>query len=350
MQKINYEVLHKTEKNLSEFYKIYELDRLAARVYSLTKEVSEEENVVFHKGNKEFDMVKRKRKHSVASTLKHYCSEKIENKFIIKPKSFYKISNKSAIPLTWNMFNYDKFFIDYFEKQYHQFLFLKENHINISFNSVVKNKLYNLKDCLRYIYKTNYPNAKILHQYRSFFDGKCKNYFKSTIGLLNINEELFNLNQNEDLLRDSIQMAYKLNKKIDLSWSVKRLNKEHDDMSYEISKILQKCNNKNLNIKENYLNFSNHSSIEIIKTTGDLTAEGILQHHCVANYESSINNGNCAIFRYKGYTLEIGNIFGSLHLNQARGKYNCTPPNEILEEIDTKIKNYNETIARNIMY
>jgi hypothetical protein len=78
----------------------------------------------------------------------------------------------------------------------------------------------------------------------------------------------------------------------------------------------------------------------LLESAGAIIAEGMIQNHCVGMYCDDVRDGKCAIYTTmyaeNRYTIEIRktgkNKKTEYRVNQIRGRYNNTPPEELVNE------------------
>lgn len=157
-------------------------------------------------------------------------------------------------------------------------------------------KKYNLE------YERIYQKLKNTSDYFTIREHASKSlYFTNpTEYLIYIMDEAVNDKLNADFytIEDMITQAKILNKKINLSWSSKRLNEVHSEwtreiMSYEINQLEQKEYYSDVE-----LDFR-HSNLELITNKVDLFKEGSEMKHCVyTNYNSRVEAKRYFVFKY----------------------------------------------------
>lgn len=337
--------------NVDKFISTYKENPLHARVMALSDTIHTTQVNIFIRSEFNFDIVTENLNYGVSKNLKKYFRRKKIRQVFIKPTSFYikEIANlKPLCAISLQNYEYNTIV-----EKYGWVRFLRENRLNIPFNSVVKYKLYDLKKALSFMYKAPYPYAVILHKHSSFTTRFWRQYRQTVIGITNINEDIFSID--DMFIQDAISMAYKLNKTINLSWSSKRFKQEHDDNAMIIAELTSSFDNRELNINPIFTKFAEHNNIKLLTTTKELAMEGIKQAHCVANYSNQIDSGFCAIYRYKEYTVQINRdksvINNPLTIQQIRGYRNVSATEEIRIEIQDMInvfnnKNFNIGIAK----
>lgn len=349
------------KKDLSEdvkkLFELHKKDRTLSRIlirndpgkYFYT-EIS-----LFKKEKNDFTIINKIVDIRISSNNRMYFVDKNKICVIYSKGKFWYVENKKVRPLTLKdliiyscSFQYKtitelKPEYDIF-KSFSWINFLLENAIfnNVSFNSILKNKLYNSNDLLKHMYKSNILCANTMVSL-NVTPKKYKFISKHTINFNeNLNKELL-LNDNYDLFKDTVRMADILGVKVNCKWSIKRLKLEHDKYSEIITNVIMTESNRTLIIKNIFRDFaSNNLDVLLLETTKDLALEGQRQSHCVSTYSQKVDRGGCAIYKYKDYTAEICHSNDILVLNQLKGFRNMQPLDEIKNELITKITKYNE--------
>lgn len=168
-------------------------------------------------------------------------------------------------------------------------------------------------------------------------------------------------NENSDYrtyFEDLIKIANETNNKINFSLNESNIKEQHDKMLLE---NLDKMKAKQIHVDEKFLILENYlpKQFKMIKNGKELLFEGLIQKHCVNNYSSNINRGQCCIltteYDEKRYTAEIH--FGTSWLAndnehiyrivQFKGYANSSVPNklnsklqEIIDEVNKKERKY----------
>lgn len=222
---------------------------------------------------------------------------------------------------------------------------------DFAFNSFIKHKLFNLNDALKHYYKGPLPMIKIYLDWRSRgYHRLGKDMLKTWREMLRVLYNIENLRLemlNSNLFLDALRMGKILNKRINCSWSLKRLKAEHDRWSNEITDVVIDAEPLLvLNLKQVYLDFGEFSGYRVLRTNKELMREGLVQHHCVGTYSSEVERGICAIYHVKGYTLELRDGVNSrkgkgLFINQLNGRFNELAPSELREEVQAIITQFN---------
>lgn len=159
--------------------------------------------------------------------------------------------------------------------------------------------------------------------------------------------------EDEIYIRDYVSMCFTLKLPINLDIrSLARIRQEHDTMAIELRvrtefpPVVMKPNNP-------FLPIALPDEIVMLKTTEELVEEGIANRNCVASYVNAINHEECAIcsLRYKGsksrYTIEIvKKPNGLFHLAQIKGFANSTPRKDVIEFVQSVIKENNDNIIK----
>jgi hypothetical protein len=114
----------------------------------------------------------------------------------------------------------------------------------------------------------------------------------------------------DHILTDLTNQCLALDKKIDFSWSEKRLNEYHTELTREI--MLFKIDN----IRDTRVEYSDlpsiTNSIKLLSSEKEIFEEGTLMHHCVyTNYWSQVSNRMYFVFTY-----ENGDVRATVGVNK----------------------------------
>lgn len=372
-------ILTETKSNkVDKLFKLYAKNKYTARVVYMN-DASNYENfrtVLFTKANGDFNIVVFRKKYGISKSNIIYNHEKRMLDVIYKGGKFYLVDNTNRragiITLTLNTLfsacsrvnvrnNIDNKLLNVItgllEHRFSWIRFLNENHLcyNTAFNTIVSKKLYNQKKALTHQYKTNYPVAKILDKvYKSGnthghqLIKVLSTYMPYIINIESLQEDWFK-GQNVGMFHDSLKMAKTLDKRVNASWTVRRLKEEHDKWAKVISDIVFIDGNRDMNINKVYKDFSEHSGYNLISTTRDMAYEGKRQNHCVVSYVNSVENGSCAIVTNKDYTIELRTrYFNStpiIDVTQVKGYSNSEPTEVFRKQLDDKVVAYNKSIT-----
>lgn len=343
----NYTILFDNKSpDIHKILDLHKTDKLKARILVKNEphKYQYHRKVLFEKDNS-FNIIEETISIRISTNNKMYFVQTNKTSYVYKDNKFWFIQgigkHSRVLPLV--LAHFTSSILEVFLNKFSWLRFIHENQVfnNVPFNTIVKYKLYNYNDLLKYIYKSNLPTAKLMLK-SNISSYRFKEISKHCINLNeNSNTELFNT-INLDSFNDTIRMANILNKKVNCQWSIKRLTQEHDNWAKEITNIVMEESNRPLNIKAEYLEFAKQNpDLKIITTTKELALEGLIQSHCVATYSSSIDNGNCAIFHINGYTADIRLHNKVLLLNQFKGYKNCQAPEELNSFLLEKLENYN---------
>jgi hypothetical protein len=373
---------NKNEKEIDKLFNLYKKDKKSARTVFMSGDYNRfSYNKVWlfeDPDSDEFDFVWFRVRHGISVTNKIYTHKKRIKTFRYREKNGFWVSVGRSIrrPIDLSPFEYgdvNKYLQMYMAGKFTWYRCMVENHLNFDKNftlhTVWNKKLFNLSKLLKAHYGVPIQTAKKLHEHRikALVDGNLNHMSQLLVSFKKDRRFIKNIENLQDwhfdvdyLLRDSIDMARKLDKVVNLSWSQKRLHKEHDDWAEELTQILFIDDNKALSIKGVYKLFAAYSKYYMIKTTRGLAMEGKKQSHCVGGYGNSVNNGTCAIYHIKGYTLDIrlkscdveGEEVGAwvsnrsgnpqkLYINQFRGYGNKNAPDELRDEVQAKIDEFN---------
>jgi len=232
------------------------------------------------------------------------------------------------------------------------------NHGNdITFGTIRNKKLYNLNRIIRHLY--NIPLSK----YKSLMS-ECEvaevgdNEIQHDLTALRKYSQIFTHCENVRLgnltsaiWNDTMKFAGVLGKKINCGWSLKRLNAEHNKWYQEINEVLYKGDLSPLTIADRFQRFADYSGYTLLASADKLYAEGLINNHCVATYVPKVNSGDCAIFHYKGGTLELSadyQVSGGVRKSQFMDRGNTTVPRSIVNEVVDMIGEYNKMLEDEI--
>ena len=362
-------------ENLINFYKE---DKLKARVFfheNTKRNFLKRRVVYFEDDNGDFSIILFKTQFGITVNSKIYSRESKELSIIYKNKKFYFGDSKKLVQLTVNGVN--RFYshtetmpiIKILVKKFSWLRFVFENKVlhSTSFNTFVNNKLYNLNDSLRFLFKVPLPvikvfmnnNKNLTYDYHTEAREIIK-IFKSYRPYLTNIESMHDGLFVDGLFYDTCNMAKTLGRVVNCKWGRNRLKVEHDKMAREITLIKISCNKlKDLTINRAYIDFAEFSGYKLLTTNFDLYYEGMRQHHCVATYISYVNRGRSGIYHINGYTLELQ--FGlryvtcernmesktidetnKLRISQFKGLFNESAPDELYDEVNDMVKRFNE--------
>ena len=332
------EVIKNIPHYVEKFEELYLEDRYKARIYALEKKPHNLIVRVNYGGGNSFQIFSLTQTFGVSKTLKRYSSSKSHWKYFVNGGKFYKQQQGKLFPASLRSMEQDA--LPVFLSKFSWIRFLVENKFeDISFNTIVRYRLYSRDRVLRKIYGCCPEKAFIIHKHRDDFEVlyTIKRFKDNIQNLDNLNEELL---LDGDLLKDSITLAYKLNKKVNASWSVRRLREEHDEWSKYYTDLVLEIANEPLNISPVFKALNDITG-GIILDTKNLALEGKNMGHCVASYSSVINSGRTAIFHIKGHTAEITVNGNELKLRQFNGVRNISAPPLLRSELEGIISKFN---------
>lgn len=320
-----------------EFFKhLYEKDRYTARVFACERKPSETITYLNDCGKGKFQIYHKDKRYGVSVTLKMYASYRSIATYTAGGGKFYQKERGRLMPI----FTTSHLIKDYeiFIHHYSWLRFYTENGLSLPMNTVVSRKLYDLKKAIKYMYGTSVEVGLKIKNTLEYYEWKTIR--KNIINLENFNIELLN---DRYMFEDTCKMAYKLNLKINAAWSVRRLKEEHDNMSIKLSSIIGSFDDRPLRINEPFIELAATlpDNFTLLKTSGQLLAEGAIQRHCVGGYSGSVNSGRKAIFKYNSYTMEVS-INGKLHLGQLNGKNNSRASELERKYVTGLIEKFNE--------
>ena len=334
------------------FWKIYEKDRMAARLYINSNETKAGfRHVVFIHKNVHV-IVHERVKYGVSTTLRMYKAIAVLDKVYLNIDTGMVLLKKgknfvSCCPTQIVNHEIQEYIISVLP--WIEFIF--KRNLPITFTTIVKNKLYNDKKLMMFYFNANYETSKFLYEYFKDYNRiliKKNNLWMENMN--NLNREHV-LNGNLSTFMDTLKMGIWLLEKTNVAWSVKRMKEEHDQRMTRINVILAEFDNEPLNIAKKFrpaYEFLQHHGCKVFQTTRELILEGFLQHHCVGTYANSVNTGYCMIMRYKDITVQLNESYGSTkehpsyHSVQAKKMFNQEPTKEEKEELKQLIEKTNE--------
>ena len=339
-------------------FKIYEKSKYNARVYFMNENsmvFSKDRVGIFDEPNGDFTIVHFNRKYGISKTNIIYSRESRVFSIIKKGNKFY-LRNKFGIkPLTYGLLSSSNFFnIMEIElvKRLPWIKYLGEHNVlfSTSFNTIYSKKIFSLDKALRYQYKVPVPTAKILHSLTkegNHMVGYLRHYIEYLDNVENLSNTL--PNYNFDLFYDTVKMGKILDKRVNCSWSPKRLKEEHDNWSRLINDIVFVDGDRLLSISPIYVKFAEQSGFKILGTTKEMAYEGKANDHCVGTYIGRVESGSCAIYHINGYTLELRKDWNTnagdgngLVINQFKGYRNCNAPEELYNLVNSELLVFNK--------
>jgi hypothetical protein len=339
-------------------FELYAKDKAQAKIYYHLNQSSFTviRKVLFEYPNGDFKFVKIHKTYGISSNNKMYNSEKTLESIIYKNKKFYHYRNHykkpfvttlsfSNLRMFLNNFGNDNVVLDYLKSKFGWIRFIEEDYMfhMVSFNTVIKNKLYNKKAMLRHLYRCPYPVAKFVHEYTKSIPSPFK-YLKAwyetrkrLINIESLTEEKFRLN----IFSDVCKFSQMVGKTVNCSWGLKRFETEHNKWNKIIVDVLLVNEPlKDLEIHNVFREFAEYSGFNMLLTNHDLISEGRLMNHCVGTYVEQVNNGSCGIYRVYEHTLELRKNNKGLYICQYMGYGNSPAPEELYNKVKEVIDGF----------
>lgn len=340
---------------------VYKQDRYKARVlyYNSTNSYFIWRSVCFERTDGSFEICSFARKFGISKANVIYSREKKTASLIYKNKKFYFKSGSifrhamySDIALT---FSYALTFLT--EKFPWLRNVIENEHCHgITLSTIMTYKLFNSDKILKHIYKAPKPVIRVLTDgYGSsnnigWSHMPKKQWDRMRPYLINIENLKVNFLKNE-YFNDTVDMAIKLDKRINCSWSLNRLKAEHDIWSKELRVIMLEFEPLiDLEPSKIYMDFEKFTGFNLLRTNHELIAEGQKNNHCVAGYVDSVRRGSCGIYQVSGYTLEVrygvdyyGRIRNQkiIHFSQLKGYKNVNAPVILNKVVSDYIDSFN---------
>ncbi len=347
------------KSSLLDFVELYKVDKLAARVkyFNSTHRHYLTRLCLFEWDNGDYSISLIKTTYGISNTGKMFNRSKKLRSIIFKSGKYWMTGGNGVSPLKYQdlfSFTSENEVLQVLKPRIHFLETLSEFKFNseITFNTIVKEKLSSLKDFYRYYFKVPYNIAKLLekvkfkehyipHKYRL---AKYRGVF---MNIQNLTEEMVMWPH----FSDALHMALALGEKINCKWGLKRLKDEHDKWSKTIANLILRSEvERNLIIRKDLAGFEQFSGYRLLKTNKDMLFEGLRQNHCVGTYIGSVESGQCAIFDVENYTLQLKiatDIFSNdrrtCYMGQFLGYSNELPPQELTDKIKKIIRDYNES-------
>lgn len=363
---------HKTlfeynSNKIDTLFNLYSKDKLKARIYYMndTSDFRKDKLILFTKSNGDFSIVLFSRTFGISKTNKMYNREKrlfqvhySNNKFVIVNN--IKKAGSKFVPPTYNNFYHfncgnfqvNNIIIELLSSRFAWVRFIHETPAlqNISLNTFINKKLFTLKAALNYHLKCPFPIGKIIIS--SKLHGQQIHMIKNHIEYIDNIESLKAewLKNNVGLFFDTLKMAKTLNKKLNASWTTRRLREEHDKWAKLITDVIFIDGDKEMKILDIYKEFADKYNYKLLRTTKDMAIEGKKMNHCVATYISKVENGYSGIYSVGDYTLELTTTWGKgvkiLCINQFRGYSNIDAPQKLKDKVIADLSDYAEFISK----
>ena len=328
--KAKYTLLYETKNpSISKLYETYEKNPKLARVVYMTNkgninDYTYTRMVLFEYGPKNFEVCIFRVSVGMSKTNKIYRSQKLLSRITCKDNKSWHISNRSVHHLTWGevssyisteltnrgldtKIHEESLVYQAFRARFEWIDVIRVSGFDaLSFNTIIAKKLTSLNAIYRHIYKVPAKVGKEIERSRLFQGVNITKKWCLIKDLLhnpmNIRVEMLD----SEYFEDTCKMADMLGKKVNTSWSLRRLKEEHDAWALEITNYLfEGQEERPLKIRSEYKSFAELSGYELLLTNKDLVREGQRMKHCVANYSNNVDSGSCAIYHINGYTLEL---------------------------------------------
>lgn len=345
---------------VDKLYEIYGKDPYKARIIFMNDSHGYKNHryVLFTEKNGDFSLVHFRRKFGISKTNRIYHREVRVTTITYTKKKFYVKRNRNIRQLTYHQLmmgesgEFNTLVKDYLRERFSWIRFMEEHQIghDLSFGTIMTNKLFNLKAMMKHVYKMPYPQAKLVHKHLNHmgnFDATrllvwYKEYYKN---IESLKESWLTDKTMFGYLEDTLKLAKTLDKKVNLSWSDKRLKEEHDNMSELITDVVYIDGDREMSIDKRYLAFAEFTGYNILKTTKQMAMEGKRQKHCVATYVNDVECGRSAIYQLGHWTLEVcKRIYKSkyiLTIGQLRGFDNDPAPPSVLDSVTKQLIKFN---------
>lgn len=241
--------------------------------------------------------------------------------------------------------------IDFIQNKYDV---IGDHHIIPSrlWKGMLTNKVTNQKEFVKKFYKykigVDVAAKPILDNVKSLAElkklsrliklSKNPNNIDSMLNLLKMN-----LHAGGNLFSDLLKQAFILNRKIDYTWSKKRIQQVHSDWTAEIHiEAVKHMENKKASF-DSAPPLDNQ--LKVIADTHSMAYEGEEMKHCVfTNYLKAMLNKDAIFLKYdkedfRGTVmLNLNKDLDGIKISQFYGKRNCKPPKEVRDGLELLIK------------
>jgi hypothetical protein len=341
---------------------VYKQDRYKARVlyHNTGGSYFIFRSVCFERTDGSFEICNFTRKFGISKTNIIYSREKKTSSLIYKNKKFYyRQGTMLKHAMYTDITNNFKYALDFLTEKFPWLRNISENkHChNIALSTIVTYKLFNADKILKHIYKVPTSVIKVL---TDDYDGNHnigysqmpkKQWDRIKPYLINVENLKIDFLRNQ-YFHDTIEMAIKLDKRVNCSWSLNRLKTEHDIWSKELRVIMLEFEPLiDLEPAKIYKDFEAFTGYRLLTTNHELIAEGQKNNHCVAGYVDSVRRGQCGIYQVSGYTLEVRysvNYYSDISKNkktmifsQLKGYKNAEAPIKLNEIVKDYINAFN---------
>lgn len=358
---------NENQLDIDHLLEIYGRDRHRARVVFMNSHGSRftyERVIVFEDPDSEdFDIVKFRVKYGISTTNIKYRHSKRMITLRYRKETGFWLCHKNSItrPMSLNPHEFNGI-QNFMMERFAWYRSMVENNIQFNFHltpqKIMNKRLFSFDKILKHYYGFPIQTCKTLFEFgKETSHSDCVTLVRTLRLHSKFLDKVENLKKDWlvnhlNIFVDSMHMAKTLGKKINCSWGVKRLYKEHDDWAEEISRIIFIEDERDLGNRDVYTLFAKENDYQLINTTRELAEEGIKMQHCVGSYASKVDGGQCSIFHIKGHTLQLGyeetfedkekkETHFILKNKQFKGVGNTTPPSELIVEVENAIDEFN---------
>lgn len=347
------------DSEVAKLLETYRENKYHARVIFMnngSNKIERDRVCVFLKETGDFEIAWFRKSWGMSKTSRVYSREKKIQSIFKSKNGFFFVKGKIIKPLTLGTIRCSTFsrtVLKFLCKYIPSLEIQDKNNLLLtkSLNYLIEHKITSLRKMLNFKYNLPYPTIKkllgnrIVQQHQGSGDNrfdflitKNRDYITN---LENLNMEFLSDYKIYNMFVDAVNMARILDKKVNATWSIKRLKQEHDAFASEITDITYTFDNRKLNIAEIFIKFAEFSKYHMLTTTKEMSLESKKQKHCVASYVGKVDKHECAIYHIEEHTLEVGFKNGLLANIQFRGYDNQDPPEKLLLAVNDKIAEYN---------
>ena len=159
-------------------------------------------------------------------------------------------------------------------------------------------------------------------------DSKIRCFFKNYI---NGKVESDKIKETSSMINDCVNMKLSLGEEFNPEWSIKRVQREHDDASSrQTYKSMGMSPDSRIVVPESFKSFAEQRKggikIKFLETAKDYMEEGLEMNHCIASYAKKAVNGEyitlSVIHEGKRATAGYNVSGGNINLDQVKSSFN----------------------------
>lgn len=341
---IKYEELYSdTNLELTKLIEYYKADPWKARVIFMDSKESDKYHTFrlgyFDRGNGDYAIVYFRKLYGINKNNRMYSNEK-QIFSIVRSKgkyynTFTNLSGKKQVRLATVMGlrplpNYlIKIIVDKLRPTMPWLKIIGDTGLllDVPFNTIIKEKLFDELTALEYVYKVNYRLAYEIHNItNNNIKDNLKYYWDNCINIDKFNLELIN-NTCVSEFYEALRLAKNSALKIDCTWDYTQLCTAISTMRLMIEKVLYTTINQDLTLISEFKAFQEYSNYKHINTIVDLYNLLCNTGNELRYLINSVSTNRFCVFEHQEYViiiekaynnkLKIHNLYGELSLSKA---------------------------------